>query len=127
MPFSDVDLDMGPPSFVPGSHKWGVLRMKPSRTDGKEGEPYVIADTDRIERADFVKRRISASQALVFHTLMVHRSEPNTAKKAKLSIQVRFDDLLDTTSFAKNYPEGMYLGQSPGKIYPEFVVRIGQE
>lgn len=127
MPFSDIALDMGPPSFVPGSQKWGVLKVKPSSVDGKGGEPYTIAETDRIQEADFVRREISAAQALVFHTLLVHRSEPNASKNARLSIQLRFDDLLETTSFAKNYPEGLFLGESPSKTFPEFVVRPRQE
>ena len=122
MPFSDIALDMGPPSFMPGSQKWGVLKVKPSWVGGKGGEPYTIAETDRIQEADFVSKEISGAQALVFHTLLVHRSEPNTSKNARLSIQLRFDDLLDTTSFGKNYPEGLFLGESPSKTYPEFVV-----
>jgi ectoine hydroxylase-related dioxygenase (phytanoyl-CoA dioxygenase family) len=126
LPFSDVDVDMGPPSFLHGSHKWGVLKVQPSWIDGKEGEPYRIGDTDRIGQADFVKTGISRSEALVFHTLTVHRSEPNTSKKVRVSAQLRFDDLLDTRSFMKNYPEGMYLGQLPSKAYPEFVIGVEQ-
>ena len=126
LPFSDISLNMGPPSFVPGSQQWGVLKVKPSFADGKEGEPYIVVDNDRLREAEFVKRGVSAAEALVFHTLLVHRSEPNTSKKARLSIQVRFDDLFDTTSFAKNYPEGLFLGDSPTKIFPEFVVRAPQ-
>ena len=62
-----------------------------------------------------------AGQALLFSTLLVHRSELNTTRRPRLNIQIRFDDALALESIERNYPEGLYLNDSFSSSYPEYV------
>ena len=50
-------------------------------------------------------------EVALFSTLLIHRSEQNNSEKVK-EIWARFDDALSSESYNKNYPEGLYLGDS---------------
>lgn len=124
LPFHDVKKDMGPPSFIIGSHRWGVLKSKEyslAEVGGSGGRSFKIIETGRLDREKFVSEEINSDAALVFHTLLVHRSETNISERARISIQLRFDDALNQISFGKNYPEGLYLNNKLVETYPEFV------
>lgn len=43
---------------------------------------------------------------IFFHTLLLHSSEKNTSDSARITMQIRFDDLLFEDSFNRNFPEG---------------------
>lgn len=124
LPFSDVTKDMGAPSFVLGSHRWGALKVKEyslGEVGGSGGKSFEIIETKRLEKESFASGEIKSDTALVFHTLLVHRSEANISGRARVSVQLRFDDALNQVSFEKNYPEGLYLNNKLTETYPELV------
>lgn len=126
LPFTTTPLPMGPPSCILGSHRWGMLPVTeygPAETGGSGGKSFRIADQPRLEAGLFVNWAVEADEALVFSTLLVHRSERNQSPLARLNAQLRFDDALAGESFDRNYPEGLYLGDRLATTYPEYIQR----
>lgn len=125
IPFADTPIDVGPPTFIYRSHKFGVLKVKEfdyESTGQSGGKSFRIADENQLKGATYAEKApVHFGEALVFNTLLVHRSEPNLSSVARMNIQVRFGDPLLKDSFDRNYPEGLYLGDSFSKSYPEYV------
>ena len=124
IPIFDTDLTVGPPSFVRGSHKTGIMNVceyDANQTGGSGGRSFKIANQGEIDKCVFANEAVLFGEALIFSTLLVHRSEQNNSKKARVNIQVRFDDALSLDSFNRNYPEGLYLADSFQKSFPEYV------
>ena len=122
MPFSP---ELGAPSWVAGSHKHGVLPVREYRLDevgGSGGKSFQIDDTHLPPPNEFVQPEFSNDQMLAFSTLLLHRSEPNKSKSARLSLQVRFDDSMASESIDRNFPEGLYLGDKFSDSYPEYLL-----
>lgn len=122
----DTDLEMGPPSFLPESHKFGVLKVQEkdlSSTYGKNGGSTIeIVAQNELKSEEFRNVRVMQDEALLFSTLLVHKSEPNLSQRARVSLQLRFDDMTCESSFNRNYPDGLYLGNSFKSNYSEHVV-----
>jgi len=125
IPFLDTTLEMGPPSWVNGTQKLGVQKVKyiDYETTGQSGgRSFELADHNRFTDQDFTHKPVLRGQCLVFHTCLIHRSEPNHTDKARINLQVRFDDATAEESFTRNYPEGLYLGDSFSKHYPQYTL-----
>jgi len=122
IPFSDADENLGPPSFISGSHLSDMSKViergisKQNGTSSVESVDLAYWGLMRYERWSIEK-----GSALVMHTMLVHRSEPNMSDSCRLSLQIRFDNLLNEKSFQRNYPDGLYLGEKLSDSYPEFV------
>jgi hypothetical protein len=125
VPFFDAPLELGPPSWIAGSQKWGVLKVEEFGSDkiGSSGaKSFRLIDEEKIVRESrFVNAAVPAGTALAFSTLLVHRSEPNATGLARVNVQLRFDDIFAAESIARNYPDGLYLGERFSKSYPEYI------
>lgn len=125
LPLFDTPLSLGPPAWVPGSHHWGVLKVREftlGQAGGSGAKSFELAEKSKIEQgAAFVNMAVAAGEALVFSTLLVHRSCPNATNLARVNIQVRFDDALAPESLERGYPEGLYLGDTLASVYAEYV------
>lgn len=126
IPFVDTAVEVGPPTIIPGTHKLGVLKVREfdyEKTGRSGGKSLLIADERAFEGMNYSPNiPVRFGEAIVFNTLLVHRSEPNNSSIARLNTQLRFGDPLSQDSFDRNYPEGLYLGDSFSKCYPEYVV-----
>ena len=126
IPFADTPIDVGPPSYLSGSHRLGVLKVDEfdyAATGQSGGKSFRIADEAQFKDAPYVLEPVPFGEALVFNTLLVHRSTPNHSTLARMNIQVRFDDPLAKDSFDRGYPEGLYLGDAFSSAYPEYISR----
>jgi len=122
LPLFDTELRHGPPSWIKGSHKWGVLEVREEDSAGSGAKSFSIAKAEEIAAShQFESANVMAGQALLFSTLLVHRSELNTTSRPRLNVQIRFDDALALESIERNYPEGLYLNDSFSSSYPEYV------
>ncbi|MBM3811975.1 MAG: phytanoyl-CoA dioxygenase family protein [Acidimicrobiia bacterium] len=124
IPFLDTSLEMGPPSWIPGSHRHGVQKVKYldyEATGQSGGRSFEIVDLAQYRDNEYTRKPVRRGHALVFHTLLIHRSEHNHTDKARINIQIRFDDSTARESFDRNYPEGLYLGDAFSKSYPEYI------
>jgi hypothetical protein len=127
LPFHDTPQEAGPPAWIPGSHTGGVQAVReqvygtgPVRSGGRS---FDVADAAAYADARFVSADVPFGTALVFSTLLVHRSQRNRSHVARLNVQLRYDDALAAESFERNYPEGLYLGDALTTTYPEHVQR----
>jgi ectoine hydroxylase-related dioxygenase (phytanoyl-CoA dioxygenase family) len=126
IPFADTSVETGPPRFLLGTHKLGILPVKEfdyESTGRSGGKSFQIADETRFNNIDYsCNQSVPFGQAILFDTLLVHRSEPNNSSVARLSVQLRFSDPFSVDSFERNYPEGLYLGNRFSHSYPEYVI-----
>lgn len=123
IPFFNTDTEMGPPSVVLGSHKKGVFPVAEIKNqDSKEskGKSFLIKNLSSFNDCNYLGTNFEFGEAIVFHTLLLHRSEKNNSAFARLNLQARFDDALDLNSYGKNYPEGLYLGDEFSVKFPEY-------
>ena len=100
-PLLPVTERMGHLLVVPGSHMSGNLPIK----KWTDENPFALRD--EIESKKYIPVDLAEDEVLVFSQYLVHRSGENHAEKARLTIQVRHNDLstLDklTTSFTPKY------------------------
>jgi hypothetical protein len=128
IPYVDTPIETGPPTVIPGTHKLGILKVKEFDYEStgslhSGGKSFLIADESPFEGMSFAPTPpLKFGEAMVFNTLLLHRSEPNNSSIARINTQLRFSDPLMQECFDKNYPEGLYLGDSFSKSYPEYVV-----
>ena len=122
IPFSDADENLGPPSFISGSHLSDMSKVIERGISKQNGTSSVESvDLAKWGLMRYERWSIEKGSALVMHTMLVHRSEPNMSDSCRLSLQIRFDNLLNEKSFQRNYPDGLYLGEKLSDSYPEFV------
>ena len=125
LPLFDTPRELGPPAWIPGSHRWGVLKVKEfalEQAGGSGAKSFELADHAEIDiNSKFVSQPVAAGTALLFSTLLVHRSNINRTNRARLNIQLRFDDAFASESIERNYPEGLYLGDNFSSSYPEYI------
>jgi len=126
IPFVDTAIEVGPPTVIPGTHKLGILKVREfdyESTGRSGGKSFLIADESPFDGMSYAPNApVKFGEAMVFNTLLIHRSEPNNSSIARLNTQVRFSDPLLHDCFDRNYPEGLYLGDTFSKSYPEYVV-----
>jgi len=119
----EVSFDLGAPSVVLGSFLNGVIPVferSLSKTYGYNGGSTISTRID-LNDSEFQKVALKKHEAMIMHTLTLHKSEKNLTDQARVSIQIRFDDLKDKVSFERNYPEGLYLRNQFKDSYPEYV------
>jgi len=125
LPLFDTPVELGPPEWIAGSHRWGVLKVREfnlEQVNSSGAKSFELARQPEIAReSTFTTAAVAAGEALLFSTLLVHRSSVNATGLARVNIQIRFDDALAPESIERNYPEGLYLGSTFSTAYPEYV------
>lgn len=100
-PVLPVVKEMGPLQIIPGTHKQGALPIKQWTREN----PF----TTKTDYADdkFEKVLLADDELLVFNQCLVHRGGWNESEKARLTIQLRYNDLMTlkepTASFVPQY------------------------
>ena len=85
-PLGDCAADLGGLSVLRGSHRFGVAPV-----DFALGAGNVEVQLDeRYDRLDWVGGDFELGDALVFHSLTVHRSQRNVTDHLRLSVDYRF-------------------------------------
>lgn len=85
IPLGDCAPEHGPLAISPGSHKRGLLPLKYALGAGhrqvfdEQGSPF-----------EWVSGAIESGSVLIFHSLTVHRSMPNTGQSLRLSVDYRY-------------------------------------
>lgn len=86
IPLGDCPVELGGLSILRGSHRFGVL---PLRAALGAGHRRATLD-ERFADLEWVGGDFAAGDALVFHSLTVHRSLPNRSDRLRLSVDYRF-------------------------------------
>lgn len=95
-PYVNVSQELGPLEFIPGSHLRGLQ---------KSGEGDGFGDmTENFSDEDFVSFELSPGDAIVFFSLLVHRSGVNKTDRVRWSSQFRFNNLVEPKFIERNLP-----------------------
>ncbi len=125
MPFVDVPFDVGAPSYVPESHRQGPQKIIEKEIDHLSGTNSIEAqDLEKWKSLNYEKIELKRNECLVFSTNLIHKSEPNLSNYCRITTQLRFDNLMNKTSWSKSFPEGLYLGKKLSLSYPELVSNL---
>jgi hypothetical protein len=107
---------------VPNSHLGGARKIIEEGIDGGNGTAAIKAvELDEWQQLGYEKVEIKMNEALIMHTFLIHRSEPNNSEIARISSQFRFDNVKNSDSWNRNYPEGLFLNEMLSNSYPELV------
>ncbi len=123
IPFVSTKYDVGAPSFIPGSHKLGAVPVVEQGINNTNGTSSIEStEIDNWKNLDYTLIEVEINECLIMHTLLVHRSEPNTSKYARISTQIRFDNLEDNDSYKSGFSDGLYLNEPLSRSYPNLVI-----
>jgi ectoine hydroxylase-related dioxygenase (phytanoyl-CoA dioxygenase family) len=86
LPLSDCPVTLGPLSILRGSHRLGLLPLEPALGPGLRQAKL----DERAAALDWVGGDLHVGDALVFHSLTVHRALPNQSDRLRLSVDYRF-------------------------------------
>jgi Phytanoyl-CoA dioxygenase (PhyH) len=125
IPFQDVDETNGCLRMAPGSHRLGALpvKVKDSLNAGRNAnETLEIAGLDEIlATCPSLPVPVSAGDALVFHTYLLHRSQPNQTRHTRWTLQARYFDFHNDTAISHDWVGGMNEGVDFRQFHPELV------
>lgn len=131
-PLKRVSAEMGPLVVVPGSHRT-IVPVEMNFDGHKPGSGLMHAvlhfnvDEYEAERKAAVLCPIEEGDAVVFHSLMLHRSSANRSNRSRWTVNPRFGDAADPafadrgwlavrdrtqTAFAQYYPEYVKVSRS---------------
>jgi len=130
MPLVDVDEVNGCLLLAPGSQRLGAL---PVRVRDALNERRNANETMEIDGLESVLARhatlsvpAAAGDALVFHTFLLHRSQPNRSAATRWTLQARYFDFLNPTAIRHDWVGGMNEGVDFRRLHPELVVGPSQ-
>jgi ectoine hydroxylase-related dioxygenase (phytanoyl-CoA dioxygenase family) len=86
MPLADCPVKLGGLSILPGSHRLGMAPLEFALGPGNRQAKL----DQRFEELDWVGGDLELGDALVFHSLTMHRALPNTTDRMRLSVDYRF-------------------------------------
>ena len=86
MPLADCSVEEGSLSILRGSHRFGVAPMRASLGAGNRRAEL----DERYGDLDWVCGDLGLGDALIFHSLTVHRALPNRGEAMRLSVDYRF-------------------------------------
>lgn len=123
LPFFDVLKEMGPVEFVAGSHLSGCRKVRELglTSSGSGIHTLELVEADSFRQLNYNSGEMSSKSALLFSTLLIHKSGQNCSNIPRISLQFRCDDLTDKSSFDRCYPDGLYLGEKFSNSYPEYL------
>ena len=64
---------------------------------------------------------VAAGDALVFHTFLLHRSQPNRSATTRWTLQARYFDFLNPTAIRHDWVGGMNEGVDFRRYHPELI------
>lgn len=125
-PLFNQKLNEGGVLVVPGSHKAGVRNVKiidPQNKNNKNGGSSIeMANLNEFDRANTLTTAVDVTDALIFDTLLVHKSLPLINEKIRWSVQMRFADFNNEDAINRGWPNGMIENNWFEFDHPEFVI-----
>ncbi|HEU4367468.1 MAG TPA: phytanoyl-CoA dioxygenase family protein [Methylomirabilota bacterium] len=125
LPLVDVDESNGCLLLVPGSQRLGALPVRVRDALNERRNANETLEIDGVEavlaRHAAVSVPAAAGDALVFHTYLLHRSQPNRTGATRWTLQARYFDFLNPTAIHRDWVGGMNEGVDFRRYHPELV------
>jgi hypothetical protein len=125
LPLVDVDERNGCLLLAPGSQRLGALPVRVRDALNERRNANETLEIDGLEailaRHAAVPAPAVAGDALVFHTFLLHRSQPNRAAATRWTLQARYFDFLNPTAIRHDWVGGMNEGVDFRRFHPELV------
>jgi Phytanoyl-CoA dioxygenase (PhyH) len=125
LPLVDVDETNGCLRLAPGTHRLGALpvRVRDALNAGRNANETLEIDglESILARHAQVPVPARAGDALVFHTFLLHRSQPNRSAATRWTLQARYFDFLNPTAVRHDWVGGMNEGVDFRRYHPELV------
>jgi hypothetical protein len=126
LPLVDVDETNGCLRLAPGSHRLGALPVRVRDALNERRNANEAMEIDGLEsilaRHPTLSVPAAAGDALVFHTFLLHRSQPNRSDATRWTLQARYLDFLNPTAIRHDWTGGMNEGVDFRRVHPELVV-----
>lgn len=126
IPFFDVPLGHGHLKLIPQSHKEGireVMMVDPENKNKNGAHAMSLPGQDKLENSFALEIPVQQGDALVFSTLLLHRSTPSKASLPRFTSQLRYANFRNADSIKRGWPNGTIVGNSFEKDHPEFVLK----
>jgi ectoine hydroxylase-related dioxygenase (phytanoyl-CoA dioxygenase family) len=125
LPLVDVDAANGCLLLAPGSHRLGALPVRVRDALNARRNANEALEIDGLEtvldRHPSLSVPAPAGDALVFHTFLLHRSQPNRSAATRWTLQARYFDFLNPTAIRHDWVGGMNEGVDFRRYHPELV------
>jgi hypothetical protein len=127
LPLVDVDESNGCLLLAPGSQRLGALPVRVRDALNERRNANEAMEIDGLEsilaRHATLSAPAAAGDALVFHTFLLHRSQPNRSAATRWTLQARYFDFLNPTAIRHDWAGGMNEGVDFRRYHPELVAR----
>lgn len=110
--------------LIAGSHRDGLCPVElvdPDNRNRNGAHTIRIADTGRFDRMPTVAPSVEPGDALVFHTLLVHRSVPMQEGTVRWTTQIRYANFSFPDAVRRGWPGGMIEGVGFESAHPEYI------
>lgn len=124
-PLFDVKDGEGGIKFIPGSHKKGILPVvvaDKGNANGNGAQSIRLPDIELFEKQQAYTVDVKAGDALVFSTLLLHKSLPLRQTQIRWTTQLRYANFDESDAVARGWPGGMIEGNWFEKDHPEYIV-----
>jgi len=124
IPLHDVPIGHGHLRIIPASQKHGVKRVHlvdPENSNRNGAHTIRIENMEQYENESYKEFEIKKGDAIVFSTLLLHRSTPTTADYTRWTMQLRYANFANKDAISKGWPGGMLAGGRFQDIYPEYI------
>jgi hypothetical protein len=127
LPLVDVNQDNGCLLLVPGTQRLGALAVHVHDALNERRNANEALEIDGLDavlaRHAALPVPAAAGDALVFHTYLLHRSQPNRSAATRWTLQARYFDFLNPTAIRHDWTGGMNEGVDFRHFHPELVAR----
>jgi len=124
-PLFDVPVGHGHVRIIPRSHLSGLRQVHladPGNANRNGARTISIIGEERLDEEPFVEAAVNVGDALVFNTLLLHRSTPSGSGTVRWTFQLRYANFANPDAVRRGWPGGMIEGIGFEKDHPEFVV-----
>lgn len=111
-PMVDCGEALGSLQVVPGSHKVGLMKADTSGYSGSIQE--------NINEEDYIQTEFEMGDLLIFSAFLIHRSGDNVTDNIRWSIQLRYNNMTETTFQERGFPMPYIYKPEEDLVTPDF-------